>query len=101
MKVSILSGAYGNAGDSLIEYRAKKLIESVFGVGSADVYSRKCIRENITSINRSDLVAFSGGPIYQRDISRNFEISDIFKITPPVVIIGGVERNKPLSSFSI
>ena len=30
MKISLLSGAYGNAGDSLIETRSKNLLEYVF-----------------------------------------------------------------------
>lgn len=89
MKVSILSGAYGNAGDELIEYRCKRLIESVFGIGTVKVYSRKYVKENTALINQSDLVVFSGGPIYQRDISKNFEIADILSIKPPVAIVGG------------
>ena len=38
MKIALLSGAYGNAGDSLIEFRAKNLLEEVFAdIGLADI----------------------------------------------------------------
>lgn len=89
MKVSLLSGAYGNIGDKLIENRCSLLLEHVFGQGSVTVYSRKSIHEYIERINDSDLVAFSGGPIYQKNIGSNFSIQDAMKIEKPLIVIGG------------
>ena len=89
MKVSLLSGAYGNIGDKLIENRCSLLLEHVFGQGSVTVYSRKSIHEYIERINDSDLVAFSGGPIYQKNIGSNFSIQDAMKNEKPLIVIGG------------
>ena len=89
MNIAVLSGAYGNAGDSLIEFRCKRLLENTYGDNSIKLFLRKDIGENLERINECDLVVFSGGPIYQKDISRNFNIEDALKIKKPLAVIGG------------
>ena len=89
MSIALLSGAYGNAGDSLIEFRSKKLLESVFKEQTVHVYSRKQLPDRFEEIDSNDLIVFSGGPIYQQDISRNFDLNTALKMTKPIRIIGG------------
>ncbi len=90
MRIALLSGAYGNAGDSLIEARSRALLENTFpGGAEVKVYSRKRLAEDFEEINACDLVVFSGGPIYQRDIRANFDVAAACRITAPLKIIGG------------
>ena len=89
MNIALLSGAYGNSGDSLIEQRCKALLENIYGAGSVDIFSRKALVDNFDEINSHDLVVFSGGPIYQQDIGKNFNVSQVIKLTSPIKICGG------------
>ena len=89
MKIALLSGAYGNAGDSLIESRSKALLEYAYKGTNIKVYSRKQLGEKFDEINSCDIVFFSGGPLYQKNISANFDIKTALKIKKPLKIIGG------------
>ena len=89
MKIALLSGAYGNAGDSLIEFRAKNLLEEVFAGSAVDVISRKELGTRFEEIDGHDLIVFSGGPVYQQDISRNFDVSCAARLTKKIRIVGG------------
>ncbi len=89
MRISLLSGAYGNSGDSLIEFRSRCLLEHIFEDAEIRIFSRKKIKECYEDINSCDIIFFSGGPLYQRDISRNFDVDTAIAFTKPVKIIGG------------
>ena len=89
MNIALLSGAYGNAGDSLIEQRAKELLQTIIPGVHVSVFSRRDLEFKFDQINANDVVAFSGGPIYQYDISGNFNLECALKITRPLKIIGG------------
>ena len=89
MNIALLSGAFGNSGDSLIEYRSKRLLESIFPNDSVHVFSRKQLNERFEEIDSHELIVFSGGPIYQQDISRNFDVKKACILSKPIKIVGG------------
>lgn len=65
MKISLLSGAYKNAGDYLIVNRCKELILNRFPSALIKDYERKYrLDDYIDEINKSDVIVLGGGPAY-------------------------------------
>lgn len=89
MEIALLSGAYKNAGDFLIENRCLQLVQDSYPEANVTVFLRKNISKDIERINKANVAIFTGGPIYQSDISSNFPVDVANKIKPKTVIIGG------------
>lgn len=89
MTIAQLSGAYKNAGDFLIEERSRKLLEYVYPNAKIIKYLRTEIREKFSEINNSDVIIFTGGPLYQKDMDRLFDLSVCMNFRPPIMIFGG------------
>ena len=69
MKITMLSGAYKNAGDFLIVDRSKKLIEKQFPNSQINVILRdKDLTEKLPELNESDALILAGGPVYMTNI---------------------------------
>ena len=65
MKISLLSGAYKNAGDFLIVDRCKKLLKNEFPDASITEYKRNIpLDKYVSDINDTDVLVFAGGPAY-------------------------------------
>lgn len=90
MEIALMTGAYKNSGDFLIEKRCRRLIENnVSGAGIHRIL-RSEMAEKIDTINKMDAVVFTGGPIYMPNIENNIPISDVLDdIKPPMMIVGG------------
>ena len=62
MKISLLSGAYKNAGDFLIVSRCKELLLNIFPEAIITEYERKNKLDRFLSdINRTDVLILGGG----------------------------------------
>lgn len=65
MKISLLSGAFKNAGDHLIVQRCKDLLQYVYPDCEIMVYPRNIyLDEYLQEINQTDCVILGGGPAY-------------------------------------
>lgn len=89
MNIAYLTGAYQNAGDFLIEERAKSIIRDVCQNVNINRFYRDRIYNDIESINKFDAVVFGGGPLYMQDLNNylNLDVC-INEITPPIMIMG-------------
>lgn len=88
--IAFLSGAYKNAGDFLIEERAKKLLLHIHPDAVIERFLRNQIEEHLEEINRCDAVVFGGGPIYMKDLNGYLPLDlCIKKMNRPIVILGG------------
>lgn len=69
MKISLLTGAYKNAGDFLIVKRCKELLNYVYPICEIKEYKR-CIKldDKIDEINESDILVIAGGPAYVQNL---------------------------------
>lgn len=89
-KIALLSGAYKNAGDYLIESRSVSLLHHVYPDAEIEIYLRNKIHENLDDINKCDIAVFGGGPIYQRDLDGYLPLDlCINSISCPIFILGG------------
>lgn len=91
MKIALMSGAYVNAGDFLIESRVKLLLERFLEGADVHILKRNIKYDNkIDELNSYDLIVFGGGPGYRKNIypqSIPF-ISDLQTLHTPVVLLG-------------
>lgn len=72
MKISLLSGAYKNAGDFLIVKRCKELLKYVYPECEIAEYERrKPLEEHLKEINASDVLVMAGGPAYVEKLYPN------------------------------
>lgn len=88
-KIALLSGAYKNAGDFLIEDRARRLLLHNYPDCEISKYLRNEVSVKFDEINAADVIAFSGGPIYQKQIENHMDVDTCMKFTKPLMIIGG------------
>ncbi len=89
MKITLLSGAYKNAGDFLIEKRSIELLNFVYPDIHINKILRNQIKDNLDAINSSDMAIFGGGPIYQPNLENYLPIDILLNhITKPIMILG-------------
>lgn len=91
MKIAMMSGAYVNSGDFLIEQRSKALLEAILNA-DVDILKRDLLYDSqIEDLNRYDEIVFAGGPIYQPNIypERIPFVEDLSRIEAPIRILGG------------
>lgn len=91
MKIALLSGAFVNAGDFLIEQRSKALLETNIPNAHVDVLKRNlCYDDKINMLNGYDMIVFGGGPGFQRRLypKRMPFVSNLNAVTTPVAIMG-------------
>lgn len=91
MKIALMSGAYVNAGDFLIEQRCKKLLESNITNAEVDILKRNVSYDDkIEELNSYDLIVFGGGPGYQKNMypERMPFVSNLQEIKTPITIMG-------------
>ena len=91
MKIVMMSGAYTNSGDFLIEKRSKEILEAILG-SDVEVLKRNIEYDSqVAYLNKYDVIIFAGGPIFQRNIypERIPFVSDLRKIKAPIRIMGG------------
>lgn len=91
MKIALMSGAYVNAGDFLIENRTRLLLERFLEKADVHILKRNLKYDSkINELNDYDLIVFGGGPGYQRNIypqSIPF-ISELQALHTPVILLG-------------
>lgn len=69
MKISLLSGAYKNAGDYLIVNRTIGLLKHVNPDCDITVFQRNEALDNkLNEINQTDALVFAGGPAYSKNV---------------------------------
>ena len=92
MKIALMSGAFVNAGDFLIEERCKSLLEANISDAHIDIFKRNISYDDkVDMLNDDyDMIVFGGGPGFQKNIypDRMPFVSDISKITTPIAIMG-------------
>ena len=90
IKIALLSGAFKNAGDYLIEQRSKMLFERLIPDSEVRVYLRNKIIKEIDNINQCDAVVLSGGPIFMTDLDGYLPLPFLSeRLCRPLSIIGG------------
>ena len=90
MKFALLSGAYKNSGDYLIEQRAKSLLQFVYPDSEILVCLRSEIMQRVDEINSCDAVVLAGGPIFMRNLEKYLPLDVCMDdITPPISVLGG------------
>lgn len=90
-KIALMSGAYVNAGDFLIEQRCQKLLERFINDAEIHILKRNIsYNDKIDELNQYDLILFGGGPGYQKNMYPNRMpfISRLEELTTPVSIMG-------------
>lgn len=98
MKIALLSGAYVNAGDFLIENRSAKLI--LQNIPQADItILKRNIAYDVEELNRYDAIIFGGGPGFQKKIYPNRMpfVEDISKLSTPYYIMGWGWKGRNIS----
>ena len=91
LKVSLLSGAYINAGDFLIVDRTKKLLKTIYPECEIIEYKRnEKLDKYLPEINQTDALVIAGGPAYMIDMYPNVLplVDDLDKITTKIIAIG-------------
>lgn len=104
MKIALMSGAYVNAGDFLIEQRCKDLLEAFIDDADVRILKRNLPYDGrIDELNQYDLIVFGGGPGYQKNLypDKMPFVSDLDKIITPVVIMGWGWKGKAISPKAI
>lgn len=87
MNIIILSGAYKNAGDYLIEKRTRELLTYFIPDVTINSYHRNEVVEIKDKLNKADAVVFTGGPIYMKSLKGylpNLEMENT-----KIMIVGG------------
>ena len=99
MRLALMSGAYKNAGDFLIEKRCSQIITHLFPDCIIETYKRCDIEEQFEKIHKTDVIVFCGGPLYLREPSANVPMERLLdRIEKPMMIIGGGWFGKDNSS---
>lgn len=91
MKIALMSGAFVNAGDFLIEERCKSLLEANISGLQVDIFKRNIAYDDkLDILNAYDMIVFGGGPGFQKNIypDRMPFVKKIRKINVPIVIMG-------------
>lgn len=91
MKIALMSGAYANAGDFLIEERCKLLLEANIKKTQIDILKRNISYDDKTDLlNSYDLIVFGGGPGFQKNLYPDKVpfVSDLDALKVPVSIMG-------------
>lgn len=104
MKIVLMSGAYVNAGDFLIEQRCLRLLEKYLPKAQVDVWKRNISCEGrLEELRAYDLIVFGGGPGYQKNLYPDAVpfVSDLSSLKTPVVIMGWGWKGKDISDQSI
>lgn len=70
MDIALLTGAYVNAGDFLIEQRAEELLKHVIKDVNIYKYKRNDVYKYINDINDMKVAVFCGGPIYLKNLEK-------------------------------
>ena len=99
MNIAIMSGAYVNSGDFLIERRSKELVEAIIGV-DVDILKRNVSYDDrVDILNHYDAIIFAGGPIIQCGIypKRIPFVRELSKIKVPLRILGGGWKGRNVS----
>lgn len=87
MEIGLLSGAYKNAGDFLIEKRAQEILQNFIPGINIHHFLRNEISDNIKHLNKMDALVFTGGPIYMEKLETHLKLKQSF--SPPIMVLGG------------
>lgn len=104
MKIALMSGAYVNAGDFLIEHRSIELLKTFTDASKIDILKRDISYDDeIDRLNNYDMIIFGGGPGYQENIypDRIPFVSRMDQITVPISIMGWGWKGKNTLSDKI
>lgn len=99
MKIALMSGAYVNAGDFLIEQRSRRILEKNIAHAEVQIYKRNIPYDNqIEELNKSDVIVFGGGPGFQNEIypTKMPFVSDLHKLKTPIAIMGWGWKGKSI-----
>lgn len=91
MKITLLSGAYKNAGDFLIVERSEQLLRYVYPTAEIIKFERrKSLDAELGKINNSNCLVVAGGPAYVRTVYPDVLplVSDLNKIKVPIFALG-------------
>ena len=90
MDIALISGAYKNAGDYLIEERCRRLLLHLVTGAKVHRIVLNEVKNNLDYLNEMDAICFHGGPIYSNSLERIFMGKvDPNKLLPKIMVIGG------------
>lgn len=104
MKIALMSGAYVNAGDFLIEDRSRRLLEKFIGQAEVHILKRDVSYDGrLEELQAYDRIVFGGGPGYQRKLYPDAVpfVSDLSRLKTPVAIMGWGWKGKGISEKSL
>lgn len=104
MKIALMSGAYVNAGDFLIEERCKSLLLANISEVHVDIFKRNISYDDkVDMLNAYDLIIFGGGPGFQKNVypDKMPFVSDIDRITTPIAIMGWGWKGSECSNTTV
>lgn len=83
-----LTGAYKNAGDHLIGYRARSLLRAHSDPDVVNIDRKQIDDESYELFNKARAVLLTGGPAYQQNIYPGIYDLDLSRINVPVIAYG-------------
>lgn len=101
-KIALLSGAYINAGDFLIEKRCVELLSNLIADSEVSVLKRnENFSDRIDFLNSFDGIVFGGGPYYLSDIYQTQIpfVDELKKIKTKILFMGGGGFSLEASDF--
>ncbi|MCD7921116.1 MAG: polysaccharide pyruvyl transferase family protein [Clostridiales bacterium] len=89
MKIALMSGAYVNAGDFLIEHRCKELLEKLLRADVTICRRDESYDSRTDELNSFDGIVFGGGPLLQNIYPGKMPfVTRLEEIKVPVYILG-------------
>lgn len=102
MNIALMTGAYVNAGDFLIEQRSKALLEKILQADVTLFRRNESYDSRIGELNRYDGIVFGGGPLFQNIYPDKMPfVSRLEEINTPVFILGGGWKSRDCSDENI
>ncbi len=104
MKIALMSGAYKNAGDFLIEKRSKEVLQYGYPEAEITIFKRNISYDDrVDELNSYDAIVFGGGPGFQKNIypDRTPFVSNLEDIKVPCAVLGWGWKGKNIKNETI
>ena len=90
MDIALISGAYKNAGDFLIEERCRRLLLHLVTGANVHRIVLNEVKNNLDYLNEMDAICFHGGPIYSNSLEKIFgDKIEPQNLLPKIMVVGG------------
>lgn len=104
MKIALMSGAYKNAGDFLIEKRSREILQFCYPEAEIDIFKRNISYDDkIDELNSYNAIVFGGGPGFQKDIypSKTPFVRNLEDIKTHCAVLGWGWKGKNIDNSTV